>query len=92
MVGGNETPTWPYSWWLVCVKNIPQQIITASHYCPGGEYRTVQIISRAINFVDFAVSLQRVKIISAKMEQMPIVTWLNYACDPQNLFSVKSKF
>ena len=38
------------------------------------------------------VSLQSVKIISAKNEQTPIVIWLNYACNLQNLASVKSKF
>ena len=27
-----------------------------------------------------------------KNEQTPIVMWLNYACDPRNLFSTKSKF
>ena len=25
-------------------------------------------------------------------ERTPIVMWLNYACDPRNLFSAKSKF
>ena len=38
------------------------------------------------------VSLQSVKIISAKNEQTLIVIWLNYACNLQNLASVKSKF
>ena len=32
---------------------------------------------RAVNFTDFAVSLQNVKIISAKMNRL-LVTWLNY--------------
>ena len=45
----------------------------------------------AVHFTNFAISLQNTKIISAKMNG-ELVMWLNYACDPQNLFSGKSKF
>ena len=42
--------------------------------------------SRAVNFVDFAVSLQNAKI------NRQVVMWLNYACNPQILSSMKLKF
>ena len=63
-----------------------QQISSCIVYIP---YSTN--ISRAINLADFAVSLQSAKIISAKMNRR-LVTWLNYACNPQKIFPMKSKF
>ena len=47
--------------------------------------------SRAINFADFAVSLQNTKIISTKMNRQ-LVTWLNYACNPRILLSTNQNF
>ena len=46
---------------------------------------------RTVYFMDFFVSIKNAKIISMKMNRQ-LVTWLNYACDPQILFSAKLNF
>ena len=40
-----------------------------------------KIFESYINFMDFTVSLQNAKIVSAKMNGQ-LVMWLDYACDP----------
>ena len=46
-----------------------------------------------MNFADFTVSLQNIKIITMKMNmQTASHVAINYASDQQNLFSVKSRF
>ena len=54
-------------------------------------YRTAQIFE-GYKFYGFRCFPAKCKNYFCENEWMPIVTWLNYACKSQNLFSMKSKF